>query len=592
MTRDSAPSNYEPYPEDYPLLEVLTKYSRAVLKGKVVACQKHKWACQRFLSDLKRQGKKDFPYIFDESKALRFLDWMRLFKHRSGILKGQYIDPHIIQQFVFGQLFGWIHKDTGYRRFRKLYWQVGRKNAKSQSLACVGTYELMADEEGASEIYCGATKSKQARIVWKEAAAQLRNCPDLKGRWRIAYGQILHPKSDSIMEALSKDDKKSGDGLNPQCGIIDEFHAHETTEMYDILAAGQGARAEPILAIITSAGFDLSHPCYSVEYGYVSRILNPDDPVVNEEYLVMVNELDKDVEGNLVDNIADERIWEKANPILASYAEGREYLRARLKEAQDVPEKMRDFLTKNLCVWIQQKEHGYMNMAKWAKAGADIDPESLRGRDVYIGIDLSSKIALTSVAFNFPPVEAEPDASPPVEGKLRVVLQHSFMPQETYTQRIAEARYPWDSWRESGCLELTDGAEVDEQVMEDYIDATVQKYGWIPKEVCLDRWNAGHVGHDLTDRGYTVVEIIQGMQTLSGPTKDLRGEVYSGKVLHNRDPVLSWAMGNAIVRQDHNLNIMLDKDKSRECIDPVAAILDAHVRAMVQEPSGIQIISA
>lgn len=213
---------YTPYPDDYPLRQELVEYCKAVSTGEVVACQKHKWACQRFINDIEREGTDAFPFVFSETKALRYLSWMRLFKHRKGVLAGERIDPHIIQRFVFGNVYGWYHKDTGYRRFRKLYWQVARKNAKSQSLASTGSYELMAFGAGASEVYCAATKTEQAKIVWTETERMLRACPELAGTFKVAYGKIEHLKTGSVMAALSKEDRKEGDGYNPQCAIVDK----------------------------------------------------------------------------------------------------------------------------------------------------------------------------------------------------------------------------------------------------------------------------------------------------------------------------------------------------------------------------------
>jgi len=150
------------------LKQWLIDYSHDVINGEIVACQKHKWACMRFLRDVEREGTEEFPFVFDDDKALRFLEWMSLFKHRKGKLAGQHIRPHPIQIFVFGNIYGWIHKDTGLRRFRKGYWQVARKNAKSQSLACVASYEASAFGEPAAEVYCAATKKDQAKIVWEK----------------------------------------------------------------------------------------------------------------------------------------------------------------------------------------------------------------------------------------------------------------------------------------------------------------------------------------------------------------------------------------------------------------------------------------
>ena len=564
-------SAYMPFPPDYPIRQELVEYSRAVLAGGVPACQKHKWACQRFLQDLEREGTNAFPFVFDEAAALRFLSWMRLFRHRKGVLAGERIDPHIIQRFIFGNIYGWRHMETGYRRFRKAYWQVGRKNAKSQSLACVGTYELMAFGAGASEVYCAATKKEQARIVWTEAEKMMRQCRELEGAFRVAYHKIEHLPTGSVMAALSKEDRKEGDGFNPQCAIIDEYHAHDTAEIYDILDSGMGARPEPLLVVITTAGYELNHPCYRIEYQYVSQILEPDSGVENEQYFVMINELDRDEGGELLDDIKDESVWVKANPILASYDVGLDYLRGQLQAALDAPEKMRTFLTKNMNVWLDQREAGYMNMGKWKACAASEDNPmpDLTGKECYVGVDLSAKIDLTSVAVEFPLGD----------GKYALIT-HSFIPADRLRERMATDKMPFDLWAKQGWLTTIPGAVVDQQVIIDWIETMAAENGWVVREVCVDPWNATQFNIELQKLNYVVAEIIQGHRTLSEPTKNFRERVLEGKVIHNGSPVTSWAMGNAVTRPDHNGNIMLDKSKSRERIDPAAAIMNAHTRAM------------
>lgn len=564
-------SDYRPTPLDYPIRDELARYSRDVLSGKIIACQKHKWACERFLRDLEREGTDEFPYLFVEEKANRFLNWMRLFKHRKGVLAGQRIEPHIIQKFIFGNVYGWVHMRTGYRRFKKLYWQVGRKNAKSQSLAAVGSYEAAAMNAGAAEVYCAATKTEQARIVWDEIDAMIKGCPELRDRFRTAYHRIQHLKSGSIIRTLSREDRKEGDGLNPQCGIVDEYHAHDTSEFYDILSSGMGARPEPLLAIITTAGFDLNAPCYRVEYQYVSQILDPNSPIENDEYFVMINELDVDEDGTLADDITNERVWEKANPILCSYEEGRAYIRGELRMALDAPEKMRNFLTKHMNIWVQMREGGYMRMDKWAACEGEIP--DLRGAECYVGVDLSAKHDLTSVAFVFP----RPDGR-------YVVLSHSFMPAETVAAKRQQDRVPYDLWVQQGWITQTSGAVVDYDSVRRYIKERTAEGGWEIREVCVDPWNASQFATDMMNDGFTVVEVPQTIRNLSGPTKHFRELVLQGKVIHDGNPVLTWAMGNAVTRQDANENIMLDKSKARERIDPVTATITAHARAMHAEP--------
>lgn len=544
------------------LLQWLKDYCEEVLSGEVVACQKHKWACQRFLNDVDKQGTKEFPYIFEEDKALRFLQWMTLFKHTKGKLSGQNIEPHPIQIFVFSNVYGWIHKDTGLRRFKKAYWQVGRKNAKSQSLACVASYEAMAFGENMSEVYIGATKTEQSKIVWNETKAQVMECNFLKEKYKVAYGKIEHPKSGSFIAALSKDAGKTGDGLNVQAGIVDEYHAHKTSEIYDVLVSGMGARPQPLMMIITTAGFELNNPCYSVEYKYISDILSPYSPKENEEYFVLVNELDKD------DDIKDEFNWEKANPILCSYEEGVAFLRGELKSALDVPEKMRNFLTKNMDIWVNMRENGFMDMEKWSKCFNSISLSDFEGMECDIGIDLSAKIDLTSVGIEFKKKDKY------------YVFSHSFMPEDTVTAKSRTDGKDYEIWVRDGYITTTPGAVVDYSFIKSYIQNIEKEYKLKIRHICADPWNATMFMTDMEDAGYTVVEIRQGMQTLASPTKHFREEVYKGNVVHDDNPVLNWAVGNAVTRQDANENFMLDKSKATDRIDPIACLMNAHVMVM------------
>lgn len=551
----------------YDLREKLIKYSEDVLNGNEVACQKHKWACYRFLNDLEKEGTEKFPYIFDEERADRFLDWMRLFKHRKGVLAGQYIEPHIIQEFVFGNIYGWVHKDTGLRRFNKGYWQVGRKNAKSQSLGAVASYEASAFGEPYAEVYSAGVKKEQSRIVWDETHDMLMGNRDLRDRFKVAYGTITHLRSGSTIKPMSREDRIDGDGTSPQCGIIDEYHAHPTTEFYDIIDSGMGARPQPLLMIITTAGYNLNYPCYRVEYKYVSQILDPDNPIENDRYFVMINELDKD------DDIKDPKNWEKANPILCSYEEGRQYIADQLKIALDVPERMRTFLTKNMNVWVDAKEDGYMEMNKWGKLKSN--EIELQQYPVWLGLDLSTTTDLTSVGLVFKLND----------GKY-AIKQHSFMPEDKLYERMNTDNVPFDLWERKGWLTTTPGSVVDYNFVEQFI-LDLRDQGYKIQEINYDKWNATHFAQIMESHGFTMVEIPQSIRYLSGPTKEFRREVYSGNVIHFGDSLLDWAISNAVLKMDAQENIMLDKSKSTERIDPIAAVINAFSRASVGEAKDI-----
>lgn len=556
------------------LTDELIQYSKDCIADTQRVCQKHRWACERFLNDLKKSGTKDFPYIFDEEKALRFFEWAALHKHTKGVLAGEPIEFTPIQRFIFGNVYGWIHQETGLRRFRKAYWQVARKNAKSQSLAIVGDYELMALGEPMSEVYIGATKSMQAKIIYNEVVAMLKRCPLLKGKWHESYGVIRHPKSDSILRALSKDDGKTGDGLNPQCGLIDEYHAHPTDEILEVINTGMVARRQPLLFIITTAGTNFGGPCYRVEYPLVEKILDPSLDFDVADYFCMVNELDRDQEGNLIDDVKDEECWVKANPIAATYPEGLANIRSKLASALESPEKMESFLTKNMNLWVNQSAMSYMDMAKWKERGAITKiPVDLYGRSAYVGIDLSKRIDLTAAGIIVPI-----DVDSAVQ---YVVRAHGFIPEDTVAVHEKTDKVPYRAWAKSGYLTITPGDVVDYRFIESWIHETTDDLGVNVKELCYDPYNATHFAQDFEAQGITTVEVRQGMRTLSEPTKAFREEAYRGNILHEPNPLLDWAVSNAVTKRDHNENIILDKEKSTNRIDPIAAVINAFSRARV-----------
>jgi phage terminase large subunit-like protein len=556
------------------LTDKLIQYSKDCIADTRHVCQKHRWACERFLKDLKKSGTKEFPYIFDEEKALRFFEWAALHRHTKGVLAGEPIEFTPIQRFIFGNVYGWIHQETGLRRFRKAYWQVARKNAKSQSLAIVGDYELMALGEPMSEVYIGATKSMQAKIIYNEVVAMLKRCPLLKGKWHESYGVIRHPKSDSILRALSKDDGKTGDGLNPQCGLIDEYHAHPTDEILEVINTGMVARRQPLLFIITTAGTNFGGPCYRVEYPLVEKILDPSLDFDVADYFCMVNELDRDQEGNLIDDVKDEECWVKANPIAATYPEGLANIRSKLSSALESPEKMESFLTKNMNLWVNQSAMSYMDMAKWKERGAITEiPVDLYGKSAYVGIDLSKRIDLTAAGIIVPI-----DIDSVVQ---YVVRAHGFIPEDTVAVHEKTDKVPYRTWAKAGYLTITPGDVVDYRFIESWIHETTDDLGVNVKELCYDPYNATHFAQDFDAQGITTVEVRQGMRTLSEPTKAFREEAYRGNILHEPNPLLDWAVSNAVTKRDHNENIILDKEKSTNRIDPIAAVINAFSRARV-----------
>jgi phage terminase large subunit-like protein len=540
--------------------ERVLNYVNNVLDGSIPAGQKLIWACQRFIKDLERTQDDECWFYFDIEQLDDFYEWCKQFKHFKGVLAGQPIELTDFQLFVSANIFCFLNKITDKRRFLRVFIELARKNAKSQFLALVSSYITFLSNQ-LEECYIAGWDRQQSSLVYSDIVKQLEACPMLAGKYKEAYGKITHLRSGSLIVPLSKEAKKTGDGTNPSLGIVDEYHAHETSEIYDVIDSGMGARENTLMFIITTAGFNINGPCFK-EYKYCSQLLDPNNPTENDEYFVIICELDKE------DDIKDESVWIKANPIVATYEAGIKKLRSDLKIALEQPEKMRSFLTKRMNLWVDHKENGYMDMSKWAKCGRKIDWEELRGLEVTIGVDLSAKIDLTSVNF-----EAKKEKY--------LIKNHSFMPEDTLAIRSRTDKANYQLWESDGWITATPGAVVDYSFIKAYIMEKEKEYGLIIKEICADPWNATQFMTDMENEGYTVVEIRQGIQTLGGPTKDFREQVYQGNLEHDNSPVLAFAMANAVTRKDANDNFMLDKSKSTERIDPVAAAINSHVRAML-----------
>jgi phage terminase large subunit-like protein len=576
------------------ILEELIQYAqRCIADTRIsededyISCKKHKWACARFLNDIKRAesrnvSAKPFPYIWNEEEAQKIVDWFSLLKHSKGDLAGQPILLTTWQKFDICQIYGWRHEKTGRKRFKQSFVEVGRKNAKSQIEAGVALYEISTQatkNEEVYEYYTAGVKRDQSKIITNEARLMLNGSP-LRSKFKITRDLIEHRKTGSFLKALCKEDGQKGDGTNPAGLIIDEYHQHATTEFYD-LGLGSNTK-ESLLMIITTAGVDLTYPCYTQEYVYCSKILDPDiDSVENEEYFVDILELDpEDYED--IGNISSERAWWKANPIRMSYENGRDKIRQAYKIAKDIPEKMTAFLTKMMNVWVQAQEGAYMDMAKWKACQVDKIPVDTCGMPVYVGFDMSAKIDLTSVAFVIPFKSGEYDSTGKEIIKY-IVYSHSFIPsREKLAERKHKDKVDYDAWERMGFLTVTNTPIVDQNAVMQYVLDICKANNWEIETLCFDPANAAKLMLDLSDEGYDVEEVYQNYKSLNEATQGFREQVYSKNILYTYNPLLNYAMSNAIVRQNQGL-IKIDKDATTKRIDPVDAVLCGFKLALYHE---------
>ena len=559
----------------------LIRYATDCISGKIISCKKHKQACSRFLRDVKREESGEASFYWDDQEAQKIIKWFSLLRHSKGVLAGKPIKLTDWQQFHLCQLYGWRRKEDGYKRFKKSFIEVARKNAKSQEEAGVAVYQISVQATKNKEVYeyyTAGVKRDQSKIVFEEAKLMLNGSP-LRKKFKLTNNAITHVKTGSYIKALSREDGKTGDGTNPAGLIVDEYHQHKTTEFLD-LGLGSNTK-ESLLMIITTAGMDLTYPCYTQEYDYCSKVLDSNIDVENDTYLIDIMEIDSG------DDISDEENWKKANPIRMSYPAGREKIRGDYEIAKVIPEKMIAFLTKMLNMWVQQKENGYMNMEKWKKCEVKKLPIDIKGKPVYVGFDMSSKIDLTSVAFVIPYRNGKLDQTGR-EITEYIVLSHSFIPnQEKLMERVFKDKVPYDAWEREGFITVTNSEIVDQNVVMDYVLNFCKENELDIQTLCFDPANASKIMIDLSNEGYIVEEVYQSHKSLNEATEGFREEVYMGTVCYLYNPVLNYSMSNAVIRKNNGL-IKIDKDATSKKIDPVDATLCGYKLARYHEFNNIR----
>lgn len=553
-------------------LDRTTRYAVDVLEGRIPAGETQKQACARHINDLDRQGTDDFPYVWDPDHAQDIID----FAESLTIAEGD--DPRPLdlmpfQDFIFGSWHGWRTLE-GYRRFRTSYVQVARQNGKSLGNAVPTLYYSNFDGYQYPQVYCTATKELQARIVLKECMKFINADPELSGSEREDgmftvkdyASKIICNITRGEIKALGRD-TKSIDGFRPYFASVDEYHLHKDNQMYKLLADGTKKLKQCLISVITTAGFDLNSPCYAL-YEYCKQILAGTH--ADETQFVFICELDKD------DDVWDESNWIKANPLWTP--ETLLSLRSEaIKAKQMQGEELRNFLTKSLNTWVQFADNQYMNMEHWKNCESDMTLEDMRGKDCFMGLDLSSGGDLTSGALEFPfDVGAD---------RKYYIHSHSFIPKARVAEHIKSDNAPYDMWIRDGLLTVTEtlgGVKTDYKYILAYYKDLIKKYDLKLKGIGYDPHNADAFLHDLDEVfGVDCVEIIQSARSLNDATVDFKLEVEAGNVIYNKhNRLLTWSMVNAKTDSNSFGEIKIEKHAQTKRIDPVDAVIDAHKLAL------------
>ena len=553
------------------------QYINDVLNGRVVACHWVQAACQRHIDDLRDGAARGLR--FDEDAAEHVLKFFTILKHSKGEWAGKPIVLEPWQQFMLWVLFGWKRAD-GTRRFRTAYVEVARKNGKSTMGAGIGLYLLAADGEPGAEIYSAATKRDQARITHLEAVRMVRASPMLKRRIRTFRDNLNIEGTASKFEPLGAD-ADTTDGLNIHGAIVDEIHAHKNREMWDKIDTATGARRQPLMFGITTAGYDRRSLCWTLNE-YSKKIL---DRVIDDDtFFGLIYTLDDGTNGTVRDDWQDEATWIKANPNLG-VSKKIDDLQRKCARALEMPSAQNSFLRLELNIWTQS-ETKWMPIEHWKQCGLPIDYSLLSGRKCYAGLDLSSTLDLTAFVLVFPPA-AEED--------VYLVQSRFWIPEENLQKRVHDDRVPYDVWLRGGFLNATPGNVIDYDFIFAQIELDAKAYKI--EEVAFDRWGAARVVQVVQAKGLVCVEFGQGYASMSPPMKELERLVISHKIAHGNNPVMNWMADNVVASMDAAGNIKPDKEKSREKIDGIVALLMGLDRAMrhasqksVYEGRGVRVL--
>lgn len=538
-------------------LELAAAYSRDVLNGKITVGKLTRLAVERHDRDLKEAANRGL--IFCEDSARRALLVFSYLKHSKGEWAGQTVVLEPWQAWNIACVFGWKHEDTGKRRFRTVYEEVARKNGKTTKLAGIGIVGLCKDDEGGPEIYAAATKREQSRILFDEVCRMIKQSPPLRRRLDVQQHRITNPSNFGKFEPLSADGSTM-DGLNPHMPLVDELHAHKTSEVWDVLRSALGARSQPLMWTITTAGFNKNGICYEIR-DYSIKVLS--GIIDDDAFFANIYTID---EG---DDWQDEKVWIKANPNLG-VSVSLDYLREMARQAALMPQAKVNFLTKHLNVWVSG-DSLWCNIERWKECAAKYGLEDLRSAvRVHLGIDLSTVSDLTSLG----------GVAIFEDGTWRT-FSKSYLPEEAVNNDMRKTTVPFKHWEEQGWLTLTPGNVVDYDWIEKDVESLMDILNVV--DIGFDRWNSSQLVNNLMDKGAPMVAFGQGYASMNAPMKELERRYLSKQIEHNDNPVLTWAMSNLVAEQDPAGNIKPAKNKSTEKIDPAVSVIMAIGRAMAIE---------
>ena len=556
--------------------EIATQYAEQVCSGEILACQLTIAACQRHLDDLEKQGTEDFPYIYNPiitdnegveyTPAERICFYIELLPHVKGkwAKEKQKIKLEPWQIFIESVVFGWVHMETGIRRFKTAYVEVPRKNAKTTLASGNALYLLMRDGEAGAEVYSAATTADQARISWQIGKSMVEKSPKMQARFgvRTFANSIANESTSSFFQYLASD-SKGLDGLNISGAIIDELHAHKNREVFDVIETGTGSREQPIIFIITTAGTNQAGICYEQRI-YVRKIL--DKTIPDETYFGIVYTIDDG------DDWTNPDIWAKANPNFGVSVFPEDVKRLADKAAA-MPSATNNFLTKRMNVWCNA-DTAWLNMQKlFACRDNDLTIDMFKGEPCHIGIDLASKIDIAAVMVLFARI---------IDGQVHYyAFGRYYLPEETIYNSSNDQ---YQGWANNNNLDVTSGNIIDFSHIENELRSLSGQFEIT--EIPFDPFQATQLSTRMMSEGFPMIQFGATVKNFSEPMKFLEAIIQDGRFHYGDDPILEWSFSNVVCHTDKKDNIFPNKERPENKIDPVVALIMALGRNITGEIAG------
>ena len=543
------------------------EYARDACGGKIIVCDKVRKACRRFLDDLERSRRDPaYPWVFDTHKAGRPIDFMERFLKPT---KGDYDRMELMgwQCFIEANLYGWVDRQTGLRRFREGLIIVGTGNGKSTMVAGNATFAACKDGERGADIYLLANSKDQAGIVFNECKGQIDASPYLAPRFRTLRDGVYYDKMNATIRHRSSDSKRL-DGLNPHLAIFDEIHEYRDFKLINIIARKTVKRSQPLILYITTMGTVIDGPL-AFYYDQFSDVLNGNiKEDVADRMFAYIAELDEH------DDPEDSSLWIKANPGL-----GKTLQLAELKEKWErnklIPSERADFLCKQLNIMVNADDMAFVQPEVVRRNNALIPEEELLGRRCYGGFDLSSREDFTAAALEFPLDD----------GRVYVLL-HSWIPRRK--AELDQEKIDYYGLAMKGYLSIVEGEYIQQEDVWQWFLEQAEKYEIVT--IGYDPANATRL-RQLLETRFECQVVRQGPITLNDPMKDIKELRLAGNVVSNQDPMLAWYTDNVRIsgekRHTDKANWMPMKRNRFRKIDGFMAWLDAHAIRMQKQPAGI-----